>query len=104
MQKNKNPFWINTCIFSFVHDSVSLWLTIHEVYVLAEVSFDSKKRSLEDLQSFSASLILCESAEEFRVLPFPPKKYTPDVSWDEQNDKFAEKKNERWRIKLDLSL
>jgi hypothetical protein len=85
------PFLHKHVIFSFVQGSVSLWLTIHEVYVLAEASFDSKKRSLEDLQSFSASLILCDSAEEFRVLPFPPKKYTPDISWDEQN-KFAEKK------------
>lgn len=36
------------------------------------------------VQSSPASLELKERAEEFTVLPFPPKKYTPDVSWNEQ--------------------
>lgn len=56
-----------------------------EVSLTLTASCDCKNRSHEVVQSSRASLLLCESAEELMVLPFPPKRYTPDMSWNNQH-------------------
>ena len=56
-----------------------------EVSLTLTASCDWKNRSHEVVQSSCASFLFCESTEELTVLPFPPKRYTPDMSWNNQH-------------------
>ena len=72
------------CSFSWWRESEnpSLSQSNTQAEVSLTKSCDCKNKSHEVFQSSCASLVLRDSAEELRVLPFPPKKYTPDMSWN----------------------